>query len=485
MRAASARACLTLLVLVFSCIPVWGQRAKVRSADDELNDKIKDLVGNLIKAKTEGGSDVQKVRDSVTNLFNLSKQNALFALALAHRSQEDYLKAIEEARVDKQVGGSDANAGSTSLAAKGSVPSILGFAVENGALTRTNSGTTITFRGNPVGIIQAFRKEGFIKSYCDDCPETQFLRKFSFALSFDANRGTRPGTFSGDLQQIASYSVRYDLLNRRDPRNKAYREKWASFIGDEGRALGEALSKLATALEKDNAFQSWLTSAREALIAADIGETEGIVKKELGKLPTVMLPGGVERLILRGRKAVDDYLNNRNQILQDISNGPIVTFEYTGIRQLDAPDLSNFKLIAEGSLYKGKVDLTGNASFTILNSKPSGLNLKKVRDFQFSGQIDVPLGQIQKIGAFVFTMSAKYQRMVDNAMAPTGTTVANTKGDIAIAQLKLTIPAKGTGVKIPISLTIANRTELIKEREVRGNIGITFDLDSIFARLKP
>lgn len=61
----------------------------------------------------------------------------------------------------------------------------------------------------------------------------------------------------------------------------------------------------------------------------------------------------------------------------------------------------------------------------------------------------------------------------------------NTKGDIALGQLKLTVPMKGSGVKIPISLTIANRTELIKESDVRGNIGITFDLDSIFAKLKP
>ncbi|HNH83997.1 MAG TPA: hypothetical protein PL157_16620, partial [Acidobacteriota bacterium] len=56
--------------------------------------------------------------------------------------------------------------------------------------------------------------------------------------------------------------------------------------------------------------------------------------------------------------------------------------------------------------------------------------------------------------------------------------------DTAIGQVKLTIPVKGSGVKIPISVTFANRTELIKEKEVRGNIGITFDLDSIFAKFK-
>ena len=43
---------------------------------------------------------------------------------------------------------------------------------------------------------------------------------------------------------------------------------------------------------------------------------------------------------------------------------------------------------------------------------------------------------------------------------------------------------KGSGVKVPLSFTWANRTELVKEKEVRGNIGITFDMDAIVSRLK-
>ena len=56
------------------------------------------------------------------------------------------------------------------------------------------------------------------------------------------------------------------------------------------------------------------------------------------------------------------------------------------------------------------------------------------------------------------------------------------KGNLIVGQAKLTIPVKGSGIKIPLSVTVANRTELIKEKEVRANIGITFDLDAIFAR---
>ena len=59
--------------------------------------------------------------------------------------------------------------------------------------------------------------------------------------------------------------------------------------------------------------------------------------------------------------------------------------------------------------------------------------------------------------------------------------VLGTKGHIGIGQAKLTIPL-GNSIKMPIAFTYANRTELITATEVRGNIGFTFDLDSLFMR---
>ncbi|HUS12709.1 MAG TPA: hypothetical protein VMZ30_19725, partial [Pyrinomonadaceae bacterium] len=74
----------------------------------------------------------------------------------AKKGRAEELVRAEEARVDKQVGGGSSNAGTTSLVTKGNVPAILGFATEHGALTQENDGTTITFRGNPVGMVKAF-----------------------------------------------------------------------------------------------------------------------------------------------------------------------------------------------------------------------------------------------------------------------------------------------------------------------------------------
>jgi hypothetical protein len=48
-----------------------------------------------------------------------------------------------------------------------------------------------------------------------------------------------------------------------------------------------------------------------------------------------------------------------------------------------------------------------------------------------------------------------------------------------VVQGKLTVPLNNT-IKTLISVTGANRTELINEQDIRGQVGVTLDLDSLF-----
>src|SRR5262249_43930836 len=140
---------------------------------------------------------------------------------------------FESARTDKSVGASNTASGTTNLVSKGSIPSLLGFAVENGALSRTVSGTTVTFQGSPTGIIEARANQRLIQSYLneDGVPILQVLRRVGFSTTFDTSRGTTSpaeGTpaqpvFTGSSQQLASWSFRVSLVNRRDPRHPVYR----------------------------------------------------------------------------------------------------------------------------------------------------------------------------------------------------------------------------------------------------------------------
>lgn len=60
----------------------------------------------------------------------------------------------------------------------------------------------------------------------------------------------------------------------------------------------------------------------------------------------------------------------------------------------------------------------------------------------------------------------------------------NKPGNIGVFQAKYSIPIGDSGLQVPISFSASNRTELIHENEIRGNIGITFDLDKLFAKPK-
>jgi len=66
---------------------------------------------------------------------------------------------------------------------------------------------------------------------------------------------------------------------------------------------------------------------------------------------------------------------------------------------------------------------------------------------------------------------------------PANTPAALT-GNLALFQATLTIPIKNTGVKIPLSLSWSNRTDLIRQNDVRGNIGLSFDLDTLIGLAK-
>jgi hypothetical protein len=56
------------------------------------------------------------------------------------------------------------------------------------------------------------------------------------------------------------------------------------------------------------------------------------------------------------------------------------------------------------------------------------------------------------------------------------------KGYVGIFQAKLTISVKNFGIQLPISFSVSNRTELIKEKDVQAQFGITFNLDTFLSK---
>lgn len=455
-------------------------------------------------------SDLLKRREKRISLR--TDKGALFPILVAKllktQGDESYVAFIteaQEARTDQQVGAGPESAGTTSLVVKGGIPYALGFAVENGAAVETRSGTTVTFRLNPVGTVNMLAGKGFITGFQQSAndPALNLLRKASVGFTFDTSRGDQPGVFTGDRQQLSAVSVRYEFINDRDPRLRRYERDWEQLVTGEGLKLAEQVWATTLAIQndfgtrtspppfKDPALQAWLEQTNQRLTdsgLSDINAVAKLLREQANLLPVNAVSSETTGAVVGFARQFESYSRAKNRLLDRIASGRVLTFEYTNRREVNAPDTSNFRFIAStGTL--GRVDLTANGSLTIFNKRPFTTSLTeprpgRVRDFQFAGQLDVPFN-LGEAGQFVLWFSGRYQRLLEDATTQAGTIVPNTKGDIAIGQFGLKVPIQRLGMHLPVSFTVANRTELVKEREVRGNFGFTFNLDSILARLNP
>ncbi len=394
---------------------------------------------------------------------------------------------------------------------KGSAPWLLGFALEHGGLTQSDDGSTVTLRGNAVNSIRALIDTTYLGSYKigQDDRLIQYLSKLSFAASFNiaANQGNSGQTFSSGTGSFSGASAQYEIYNHRDPRDKKWARKWDQLSSTAGLQLARQYTNLTSAVRRnDQKFQTWLSSQADIIIAMPENARDQ-------QLPSVLedtiksfgdnfwnLPE-LQKSISDFTAGIARYVESEDTVFTETKKTAIVTLDYNFVRQslpstatVNAmqlgqrlPDLSNLTLVLErGFAGANAPELTFNASGTWFSSCAAGRG--NLRDARASLQLDVPLRkEIENIGKLTLSFSGQYLRLFEEPIGQKvtlkGVTIDRT-GGIGVFQTKLSIPVKGSGIRLPISFTYSNRTELIKEGEVRGNVGITFDLDSLFAKSK-
>jgi hypothetical protein len=429
----------------------------------------------------------------------------------AHTEREGYkaLVTLMEARADKQVGATPGSSGSTSLAMKGLVPDILGIAVENGALNREVSGTTVTFRTKPMGIIKSLQGRGLLDTYSDYSTHdaARFASRFSASASFDTSRGPSAGTLTAGDQQLTTWSVRYEVFNGRNPAAAHYVGLWKALARNSTAYLAAA-NAVDAALNGWAEFRKWqddLTSdvdtnvdspwAANKNTGAAAARFKTILEAALPKLES--LPNQPDAVT----KAIDDYVaqltivqKGIDKIYEFAGTGPLLTFDWTTARDAQLPDLYTATGILEAALGASrKTDLTLNVAASFYRSRPEAAS-RAFKSFDVTAQLEHPLGGAFLLPLATVAISGRYSHLPNDTLVPTTATSGGDqsagamtalapKGNIGIVQAKLTVPIKGSGIKVPLSITASNRTELIKEMDVRASFGITFDLDTFVAAL--
>ena len=498
-------------------------------------------------AKVQVKSDVDK---PYRTAFTASKLDQLLAIRLAapvvsgktepgilKKEEADELSKLIGARTDVQTGSTPSNSGTTSLAMKGAVPKILGFAVENGAIESSAKGTVVTFRATPWGVVKALQGSGYfdILDSLQSSPEAGFLKRISLAASFDTSKGVESPTLLANRQQLQSWSVRSELYNNRDAGLRSYHKYWGELASQAANGLATKKGIIAGSLNLYAKFAAWpeltswyIESRQRVENEIEVPKLTGqaletaflkIADEQLQKFDKLKPPDNIIAAIKSYLDELKSVLVSRNIIVGYAQRGSLATFDFTVKRDPTLPDLSTITGIWETHVGKrlGKSeaaikvenlehrrihDLTINGALSFFNS-PTKLSTGKeyrMRDFKFTTQYDIPLGKIEKIGTFIWTNAFKYQRLFEDAPisllsslnpnlanppatgSAAGTIAIAKRGNFAIYQTKLTIPA-GSGVRIPLSFSVANRSELLSEKkDINANIGITFDIDAIFAK---
>jgi hypothetical protein len=430
---------------------------------------------------------------------------------MAKEDWRNLLALVESLRLNKMAGGASGTGGTTSLVSRVAVPAVIGFGIERGGILQSGSSTATTLRANALGLAKlAVGAEQF--PYCPavadsrNCsPWSRNLRRFSGTVAFENNAVTgRPplsaGDLSGDEYRMSSWGVRFDLTPSNNLDDPKYFKDWGNriealrgtdFVGDFSKAISDFVNT------NIQAFSDAETTILEALKGtADPGRRKAILKKGLDDLAGKLVETNPDflKLVREVQKASAAYDMARDDAVRDAQTHKM-SLEYMNLHPANQPGRSTLRFIYSHQPTEAPLLVTLNFATSFYNQGGTDSSPTRFRDIQFAAQLDRRLPPVERFGHPTLTFAAYYQWMKEDALlsipaedlAP-GTALAlpgdasvllDTKGHIFIAQAKLSFPI-GENVRIPLSVSWANRTELLKEDDVRGQIGFTLDMDSLF-----
>ncbi|UWZ86519.1 hypothetical protein [Occallatibacter riparius] len=447
-----------------------------------------------------------------------------FSSAQQEQLAQQLLSYAEQARQDKQVGASESSNGTTSLVSKG-VGAIVGIALESGSINRTTNGntTTVTLNGGQAADFLTLGNVppcAIIETSCG--VGRTLLTALTVSSSFDVSQANTSNTSSAAQDALAALvgsntpafsgiGARLDFHARKKDVTlqdvmQAYQDP--KYL-DVATTYAAAYDALTSKVREDPAYLSALGHAIETLESPGTTkapeDVDRAIQELVQKTASIINANAANTVAFRTFvSAQSAYRGARDKALGAVLNKWTGSFEYDFNRLPNQPDQSDFKAIYS---YRGDaknsdrfVQVTANAGATMYNST-LGSSTSQVRSAQAALQFDYTAASTSSKVQAAVTGGYYFQYMIANGLltlpadqlAP-GTAIPlpgnasellNTTGPIHIGQGKVTISVKGTNVNIPLALTFSNRTDLIKASKVGGNFGITYDFNSLLAKLRP
>jgi hypothetical protein len=260
--------------------------------------------------------------------------------------------------------------------------------------------------------------------------------------------------------------------------------------------------------QSSSEYKDWFQTASQALRdAKDRGATEAELEKtwldQENRFVTIAakLDPNIAQHVASLLQATARYQFEEEQFVSCIADKPVLTAEYDYNQPTGQTPYSTVRAIFDKSFGKTAAwTVTANAAAAVYDERPSYTvpGAQRLRDVQAGVEVDRKLGSLSFLGAPVVSATGYFQDQTSPAIlnvtpsAPlTGITITGLpsnatqvfakKGNIAIAQLKVTLGSGKSSMRVPFAVSYSNRTELITKPEWKAQIGISYDFDSLFA----
>ena len=373
---------------------------------------------------------------------------------------------------------------------------------------------------------------------CASEPAINVLSRFSYSVSFDASTSNQtlsgtpagagsgsatPVTFIANAHQINQVTGKIVIIPGKPASSSEFVKAVDASVkagksptGSAAATIVNAAKKLKDTQNNRPQYEQWLDKATALLTSKKPDEIVSSWRSLACSM--VNLLGGPHQtcLVLNDDTATSDpnstllqdavayaeaysnYLVSMQAFTESLRGTPVLSFEYDNNRPASQPVNSSFRLIYGQGV--GKWTFTGNFAASIYDSTPSSSipGGQRLRDIQAGFEADRDMGALPALGPAVLSGSYYFQNQTSPAILnvspsspitginftglPPGTTqVFAQKGAIHVAQLRLGLGPSHSNLRFPISVSWSNRTELITKPVWRGQIGISYDFDSLFS----
>ena len=298
--------------------------------------------------------------------------------------------------------------------------------------------------------------------------------------------------------------MRAVLVNARDRVSQSYQEAWRERVLKSPGALNEAARRLLqsaggflTLVIDDPGYGPWQAETVRLLLAAPRDRIQKVWDTRLQALVELLRPRHPD-LQERAADAVAAFRAFRfeeDAVVATLQK-PVATLQYDYKSPLNQPSTSTLRFVFDKGLADGW-SFTANGAIEAYNDRPSSFVPGRgyVRGLQFQKDLGTVslLGAAAIAGTYYFqyqhrpsilnlTPGTSFPGISFIGLPDTATQVFSTRGNIQVGQIRLVLGPENSSARFPVSITYSNRTEFIDRPGWRGQVGVSYDFDSLFGK---